>query len=294
MSTHRKSIIRQAIERLDERMAIGESRREAKQAQRAAGEYIWTFSTGKMHSYKTRTTYQEHVLRFVNWSRTTYQIRSLDQLDTRANELANLYLQQEIAAHKSAYTLQVERSALRLFFADRTLSSDVALPRRTRAAITRSRGPAAHDRHFQPANWQPLITFERACGLRRSELARLTVGDVYYNTQGQLVVHVLNGKGGKEREAPVLPGHEQDILALTVGRKSEERVFDHIPKHMDVHALRREYAQALYLHHAAPGYELLPSAGRLRHGDYDLHAAQRVSWALGHNRIDVVLRHYLR
>ena len=33
MSTHRKSIIRQALDRLDERMAIGESRRAAKQAQ---------------------------------------------------------------------------------------------------------------------------------------------------------------------------------------------------------------------------------------------------------------------
>lgn len=293
MGTHRKSIIRQAIERLDERMAIGESRREAKEIRRAAGEYIWTFSTGKMHSYKTRTTYQEHILRFVNWSRATYQITSLEQLDTRANELASLYLQQEIAAHKSPYTLQVERSALRLFFADRTLASSVTLPRRTRATITRSRGPAAHDRHFQPANWQPLMNFERSCGLRRSELARLTVGDVYHTAQGQLVIHVLNGKGGKEREAPVLPGHEQDILALITGRQPDERVFERIPQHLDVHALRREYAQALYLFHA-PGRELPPRDGRLGRVDYELHAVQRVSWALGHNRVDVVLRHYLR
>lgn len=202
MSAHRKSIIRQALDRLDERMAIGESRRQAKQERRAAGEHFWTFSTGKIHSYKTRTTYQEHILRFVNWSRATYQIKGLEQLDARANELASIYLQQEIATHKSAYTLQVERSALRLFFADHTLASDITLPRRTRSTITRSRGHAAHDRHFQPANWQPLIKFERACGLRRSELARLTVGDIYPNTQSQLVVHVLNGKGGKEREAP--------------------------------------------------------------------------------------------
>ena len=32
----------------------------------------------------------------------------------------------------------------------------------------------------------------------------------------------------------------------------------------------------------------------LRHEDYELSAVQRVSWALGHNRLDVVLRHYLR
>lgn len=213
MSAHRKSIIRQSLDRLDERMAIGESRRQAKQERRAAGEHFWTFSTGKIHSYKTRTT---------------YQIKGLEQLDARANELVSIYLQQEIATHKSAYTLQVERSALRLFFADHTLASDITLPRRTRTTITRSRGPAAHDRHFQLANWQPLIKFERACGLRRSELARLTVGDIYPNTQSQLVVHVLNGKGGKEREATVLPGNEQDILALTTGRKPEEHVFERV------------------------------------------------------------------
>lgn len=57
MGTHHKSMIRQALDRLDERMAIGESRRQAKQERRAAGEHLWTFSTGKMHSYKTHTTY---------------------------------------------------------------------------------------------------------------------------------------------------------------------------------------------------------------------------------------------
>ena len=128
-------------------------------------------------------------------------MKSLEQLDSRAKELASRYLQQEIEAHKSPYTLQVERSALRLFFADRALASGITLPRRTRALITRSRGPVAHDRHFQPANWQPLIRFEQACGLRRSELARLTVADVYQRESGQLVVFVSNGKGGKAREA---------------------------------------------------------------------------------------------
>lgn len=292
MGAHRKSLIRQALDRLDERMAIGESRREAKQQQRATGEHIWTFSTGKMHSYKTRTTYQEHLLRFLNWSRDTYQVKTLEQLDAQANELTSTYLQQEIATHKSPYTLQVERSALRLFFGDRTLASDVTLPRRTRSTIKRSRGPVAHDRYFQPANWQPLIKFEQACGLRRSELAQLTVADVYKNELGRLTVYVRNGKGGKEREVPALPGKEQDLLALTSGRKPEEHVFDHIPKHMDVHSYRREYAQELYRYHAQR--ELPPPDGRLRHEDYDLAAVQRVSWALGHNRIDVVLRHYLR
>lgn len=72
------------------------------------------------------------------------------------------------------------------------------------------------------------------------------------------MVHVLNGKGGKEREVPALPGHEQDLLALITGRKLEERVFDHIITYMDIYAYRREYAQALYSFHA---YRQLPPWG---------------------------------
>jgi len=289
---HRKSIIKEALDRLESKMAIGESRQEAKKAVRATGQPAWAFSTGKIHSYKTRTDYQEHTLRFVNWARETYHITSLEELDAQADELAILYLQKEIAAQKSPYTLQLERSALRLFFDNRTLASEIALPRRIRTSITRSRRPAARDRYFQPAHWQPLLNFQRAVGLRRDELVRLTVADVHHNHQGQVIVHVRNGKGGKERDVPVLPGHEQDVLSVVAERKAEERVFARLPD-TEMHSYRREYAQALYLYHA-PGWELPPATGRLQRTDYDLEAVMRVSRALGHNRREVVLNNYLR
>src|SRR5260370_38985697 len=70
---HRKSLIRQVIERLDSKMAIGESRYEAKKAARKAaqarGEKLGTYSDGLIHSHKTRLTYTEQVLRFVNCAR---------------------------------------------------------------------------------------------------------------------------------------------------------------------------------------------------------------------------------
>jgi len=277
-------------------MAIGESRHEAKRTARdtarAAGEEIpWSFSTGKIHSYKTRTTYQEHILRFVGWARNTEGMKDLAALDGRADELASRYLQKELDAHKSPYTLQTIRSALRLFFADRSLAGDIPIPKRLREHITRSRGPAARDRHFQPANWPAFLQFERAVGLRRDELARLKVADVYHRVDGQLVAHVRRGKGGKEREAPALAGREQDVLAVIQGRIPDELVFRKLPD-TDIHALRREYAQALYQQYA-PGRGLLPT-GRLRSSDYDREAALAVSRALGHNRLDVVLRNYLR
>jgi integrase len=289
----RKSIIREAIERLDSLMAIGQSRFQAKQAQRTASpEAGWTVSTGKIHSHTTRKVYQQHILAFINWARTNHGITRLVWLDQRADELVTLYLTERGVANRSAYTLQTERAALRLFFGNWSLAA-VSIPRRTRTTITRSRGQAGHDRHFQPAHWQAHIRFAQACGLRRAELRDLRVRDVYTTGDGTLFVHVKHGKGGRAREVPVLKGHEQHVMALVQGRALHERVFDHIPRHMDVHSYRRDSAQQRYLQHV-PGEVLPPVEGRLRRDDYDPAAAQEVSWALGHNRLDVVLRHYLR
>ena len=296
MSAHQKSIVKEAVDRLEGMMAIKHSRGEAKEIAEAAGESTWAFSTGRIHSFKTRTVYQAHVVRFVRWARSIHQVKNLAQLDPRAEALATEWLQAQLTEGKSPYTLQAERAALRLFFGNRTLAQDVAIPRRTREHITRSRGPAAHDRHIQLANWQPLIRFLQATGLRRNELRTLRDQDIIRDDLeylDEVVVKVRNGKGGKARTVPVLPGREADVRAVLSGSDPEALVFSRIPKHLDVHSYRREYAQALYQHYA-PGRGLPPAQGRLKPRDYDRDAAQRVSWALGHNRIDVVIRHYLR
>ena len=291
-ASHRKSIVREVIERLDTKMAIGQSRRDAKTDLREANGRAWSVSTGKIHSYKTRGTYQEQTIRFVRWVRDTYHICNLAQLDTRADELATTYLLKQLTEHKSPDTLQVERAALRLFFDNRTLAAAVPIPRRERTKITRSRGPKPHDRHFQPINWSKLVRFLQATGLRRHEVRALRSRDIFWQDD-KLVVQVVSGKGGLARQVPVLPGREEDLLRVIAERNPETLVFERIPKHMDVHSYRREYAQALYLQYA-PGRSLLPPTGRLKRGDYDAEAVLLVSRALGHRRKDVVLRHYLR
>ena len=292
-AAHRKSIVRETIERLDEKMAIGQSRREAKIAMREESGRAWSVSTEKIHSFKSRSVYQEHTIRFVKWVRTTHHITSLSQLDPCANDLATEYLQQRLAEAKSPYTLQVERAALRMFFGNRGLASAVKIPRRARENITRARGSIVYGNHLNPDRWQPIISFLRATGLRRREACGLRVGDVAPSPDGSATVHIDNGKGGKLRDVPVLPGCEQDVLQVVSGRDLEEQVFAHIPKALRVHAIRREYAQALYLHYA-PGRALPPATGRLKPSDYDRDAAERVSHALGHLRINVVTTHYLR
>jgi integrase len=289
--TKRKGIIFATLERLHELMALHESRHAAKQAMRADGEHIWTFSTGKIHSLTTRGVYQQQVLAFVNWARATYQITHLEQLDARADELATEYLAKQVTAGRSPYTVATQRSAFRMFFSNRELAGSLLLPERRREQIRRSRGPVAQDKEFQPLNWQAEMAFLKACGLRRSEALDLRIEEV---SQDGRWVHVRQGKGGKSREVPVLPGSESAILSLIRGRMPEDLALPRrLPTRLDVHALRRAYAQALYKHYA-PGRDLPPPTGRLTPSSYDADAVRRVSKALGHARLDVVLKHYLR
>lgn len=221
-------------------------------------------------------------------------------IDERAGELTAEFLQARLDEGKSAATLCTIRAALRMAMCNRNLMQEIQLPQRLRSMITRSRGTKVHDKHFNPDNWPALINFLKATGLRRDELKLLRTQDLLERDPdpqsryfGQAVVKVWNGKGGKVRTVSVLAGHEQSAYVVREGLSEEDRVFPRIPKHLDVHSYRREYAQALYLYHA-PGRSLPPAQGRLKRSDYDRAAAYEVTLALGHNRIDVVLRHYLR
>jgi integrase len=290
----RRSLVRQVLDRFDTLMATGESRHAAKLVARAAGERGWSVSDGRLHSYRTRKGYQAIVLRLVNWCATSQglQFHSLDELDAHAEEFVARYLLEGLAAGKSAWTLKTERSALRLFFGQRDLAASVPLPPRRRVDITRSRQPAARDEAFDAAHWRELLTFLDATGLRRSEVALIHVRDVYDDATGHLQVTV-KGKGGKWRIVPVLEEHADAVRALLAGRKPEERLFARIPSHLDVHAHRRQFAQATY-RAVSDGKDLPSSAGRLRTGAIDPDAARQVSQALGHNRLDVTTTHYLR
>jgi integrase len=283
----------EALERLDALMAIGEKRRAAKAQAAARGEATFPFSDGRIHSFQTRKTYQDAIMRFLRWCRASFGLNRLADIDVCAEELACAYLEERIARRYSPWTLSTERSALRLFFQERTLAESVELPQRRSAHITRSRLPAQRDAHLQPAHWQSLIAFCQACGLRREELRDLRVRDVYVRRSDErLVVRVVHGKGGKWREVPVLDGQEEVVLAQVRHRPSDEHVFAHLPGHLDIHAFRRSYAKRLYEQLAGVP---LPQGDRPVHQhEINREAALQVSTALGHARLEIVLLYYLR
>ena len=274
-------------------MAIGESRADAKAQARARGESLFAYSDGKIHSFESRENYQQIAMRFIDWCRDEHQVRTLAGIDGQADELASLYLLERTAQNKSAWTLQTERSALRMFFQERTLTDSVQLPTRRRQDITRSRRPTVRDRHLNLEHWQQVICFCLACGLRREELRDLLVRDISERpSDGRLVVRVVRGKGGKWREVPVFPGREQAVLSQVTGRPADAHVFAKISSLLDIHSYRRQFAQELY--EQLSGRPLPPLEGRLQSALLDREAALAVSRCLGHNRIDIIFGHYLR
>jgi integrase len=193
----RRSLVRQVLDRFDSLMATGQSRHAAKLPARVTGERKWSVTDGRLHAFRTRKTYQAIVLRLVNWCSTAQGLhfRTLGELDAHTDELVVRYLAEGLAAGKSAWTLKTERSAFRLFFARRDLAAHVALPPRRRMDIKRSRQPAGRNAAFDAAHWRELLLFLDATGLRRSEVARVRVRDVFDDSDGHLHVAV-KGKGG--------------------------------------------------------------------------------------------------
>jgi integrase len=282
-----------AVQRLNALMADGQKRSEAKAAARERGESLFAFTDQRIHAFESRNNYQKIVMRFLDWCRTQHDLRDPAQIDAQADELACLYFTERIAQGYSAWTLTTERSALRMYFQNRQLAQSVAFPKRKRENIKRSRGPAKRDQHINLDNWQHVIKFCLACGLRREELRDVLVRDIYMRPGDQrLVVRVVKGKGGKWREVPVFPDREQAVLDAVAGKAPEAHVFERISSLLDIHSYRRRFAQDLYEH--ISGKPLPPLKGRLHSADLDKDAASYVSRCLGHNRIDIIFGSYIR
>lgn len=239
----------------------------------------------------------------MTWARARFGVARLEDLDARADELATAYLAVKMVEGKasgapySAWTLALDRTALRMFHGRRDLAAGVALPRRRREEIRHNRAPSAHARGYvDEARHADLVAFLRGSGLRRDEATRLRAGDVAVELDGEgraagATVRVRQGKGGRAREVRYL-GDPDRLAALVGGKRPEDRAFVRVHTALQAHRLRRAFAQDLY--RRLSGRDLPPAEGRLPRGSYDPAAVDEVSRQLGHSRRDVVLAHYLR
>lgn len=246
-------------------------------------EGLKTFGQAKvactgLRSGETVRTYLSAGQDFCKWVKANRGYKDLTQVNL---EDCAAYLAVRQSSGLSAWTLSRDRTALtRILGFD---SQQLSIPERKAADVKRGRGPerAVADKY------QPMVAFLRASGLRRHEAQLLEARDI--NVAAGTVT-VRRGKGGRSRTVNLL---DKNILSkIQLDNKAPtDRVFDLLPKSINVHGYRRQFAQALFQRLAGAAYgnaKLDQNVVR--------RALAQVSQELGHGsgRLSLVRNYYLK
>lgn len=331
-----KDLHQQAYERLTGMQAFGESKKESV----ANGT-----NDKKVFSYGTYQTYWKHTKYFLKWVQKNYpNCTTLKKAEKYVLE----WLQSRADQQLSAWTLQTEAAALnKLYGIKPDDTKRFQPPKRNREDIKRSRVTTERDRHFSVTNNAELIRFCKGTGLRRegvetvrgrdlmskqeiaAQIARIeaikpenrTVADKKFLTickdaqafndpSHEYFVHTKE-KGGRERIAPIIGDHAQEIVDRFKATDPDEKVWQHVPQNADIHSYRGDYATAMYKMYARkldqiPYDRVNKGTGKAYQSEVytcrkdeagkklDRLAMLMCSKALGHNRVEVVANNYIR
>lgn len=266
----RPSLFHQLLTALNAQIRFGESKHQAKkiEIERAHAQEKTGFGVAPrgIFSIVTKASYTQTCLEFARWA-SKRGIRYKEE----AYDLVPEYIQYRVDRGYSPWTILKDRCALRKVYQDPNLAAEIEIPRRQLDHIKRSRYAVKMDKHFSSNNHEDLVSFAQGTGLRRHELQAVTKNDVV-EKDGHVYVLVRSGKGGKSREVKVLDRFADTVREIAKKATDDGPLFSRIPRAMDVHSYRREYAQE-----------------RTREAD-----ESEVTKDLGHNRVDVLRMHYLR
>ena len=284
----KKSLVRQVQEALQAKLCPGDSKHMDKNTPEG--------TSSKLYSFGTYRTYMNVGIKFARFCKENHGCKNLDQCRQYVNE----YLQ-ERGKSCSAYTVKLDAAALGKLYGEST-TNFICTESRSRGAVTRSRGTKAMDKHFSASKNTELVNFLKSSGLRRSEAAHVRGSDLRPCSSSPVGLGVFvrssGAKGGRERVAPLYCSSQvAKEIADRCAAAGDKRLFARIHSKLDVHSLRAEYGQNVYLANARPAEKLLPGERYYCRNDLrglvlDRRSMQICSHALGHNRIQVTT-HYL-
>ncbi len=339
-TSYHKDLREQAHDKLMGMQAFGQSKKDAV----ASGT-----EKDKIFSYNTYQVYWKHTKYFIRWIQENHpECTTLKAAKKYVSEWLQMRIDQVDAKgqHLSAWTIHTEIAALsKLFGIDKADPNRFQAPQRRREDIIRSRVETKQDRHFSITNNFELVEFCRGTGCRRSVLEKLEGRDFWTRARMEDDARRLEGKesltekekrhlvalkdalqvfpgekeflhhrqdkGGRSRFAPIIGKKREQIIERIMSTAPRKKVWIHVPKNMDVHAYRAEYATSLYRAVARdikdiPYDKINKGSGRKYQSDVytcrkdeagkklDKRAMRICSKALGHNRISVIADHYLR
>lgn len=287
----RPSLNHQMHLRMQAMRCFGQSKHQAKKEYRKYCEengIEWNpAKTFGIHSYVTYGNYKQVSKQFIAYMREHH--RSIKDINDITKEHAKEYLRFRDSQGLSPYTVSKDMAALNKLFNFDMTKKDMGLRERSYKEITRSRTPKRHDRKYNPENYREQITFAKASGARRESVLRVTPADFRFNESGEVKSVFLREKGGREREATILREYRDEIEKIIKGKPVGRPLFDKYTTKIDNHAFRAEYARKRYK-------ELVEGKGKDNrdYRGYDRECIKQVSKDLGHNRLAVVVEHYMR
>lgn len=190
-------------------------------------------------------------------------VKRPDQLQGKEKELLQGYEKELEASGYSPAT--IHRRLAAPCKATNISMSEIEKPKRTSGKITRSRNEKANrqgKREIEDEKYNRLVTFQKAVGIRRAELSRLTGADFVIDEMGYLCIYVERGKGGKTQLQRILPEDEKTVLEIFQSADPGQKLFspEEMQNKIDLHGIRREHAQKAYEYYAdrlknEPGYK---------------------------------------
>lgn len=261
-------------------------------------------------SRSTMTTYVNEMAPFARFCAS----KGAKRIGELTMAMGEAYLKELHTEGKSNWSIATASAAINKAMGWDISPSKLGLPKRRKENITRSRLHCAHDgRDFSKFKHQ--ITFAKGTGVRRMSVTVVRPCDCVRDEDGTVIGVRVREKGGRRRIAPVLHSYRKDITEIVdkalVERGKNAPIFNSYDTHIDNHRFRAEYAAAL-LHQLederATGRPVFGGAFKLedychlkgkdakrkaKTSGHDTDLLGAVSGALGHNRIEIVLRHYL-
>jgi integrase len=260
------SLNHQMFQRLEDKKAIGKSRHLAKMDARENGGKVET-----IHSYKTYDAYKQSSKTFVKWLRQEFpEVKDVNDID---KDIGAMYIKYREKIGCSAYTYSQDIAML-----NKTLSLGLnkaycGVANRSIDKITKGRTSNGFK-----TDSMALETIIKASGVRRNELYNLKKSDLLIHDSKVLGVQVIAGaKGGRPRTIEVIGKYQEAFYKLVESIESDSKIVtDKIPKQLQTHRLRAEFAQEKY--------EELVELGRK-------DPLQDLTQSMGHNRTSVLV-HY--
>ena len=304
MGRKNKNITIQLNRRIDELLRIGEKKVKVN------GRVATINSVQTADSYRGTANRLGEVCKSMG-------VRNIEDIDKGVIERYMEYYH-----NASAWTVSREVAAANKLLGTSYTPRDFGFTqRRTYTSVKNNRGDLPKSSTANKPENQDGLYLASVTGCRRSSITTVTANDAIRDEYGKIYAFHFCEKGGRERISLVLPSEQGNLTRwvdskLKGGHSPDAPLVDYISKNAPCHRMRSEYARELYgeLKEAKERgvdsyngrkYELFIDRnkydysynnprfkGDVVHG-FDKDVALEVSFALGHNRLDVSLYSYL-